>query len=1073
MKHGARVMNNETCNENFLVTEGLALLWEMTSQPDNIVFHSPDADLEGMAYFESEYRWPAVIGSSGTITVTVPRAGAFYPAVVVYDRQPDQKVVRKPGFDGKTERVSIGRWPGGKDPSDQPTPFEMAVDGRVVGRFTLTEGDNRQRLFFLDHPVVFSGGERITVRIGPAERAHIIEDILLLRNSPPLRARRFSIDNVDAGLAISEGQEVMRLTWTTSWPACCTVQYGRASGRIKRVTESEALANHRVYLTGLEPGTTYRFRIHAPRPDGSQVTSERHEFAFSKPEPVPGTADRSEASLRVENPHRFPVRGCPITSGVPFAKGELGDVQRMRLLGPGAREVPMQADVTGRWDDGSVKWALVSFQADASACGAGSYTLEYGKGVFNRPEETPLGVRDGDDGLRVITGPLEAVFDRRRSGFPVGITVNGQSVSGGAMEARIVDGDGTSCTSTNPAETLEVEEAGSVRVVVRSAGHHRAGSGEPFFAYEARFVFYAYLPMLRVYYSWGNDNEAMFSHFRRASVRVPLKGDGPARWSAGLGEGERAGGEGDFELRQLRHDAFELDPVHGGGRRRADGWLDVSREDAGLTLAVRDFWQLYPRSLGVRGGCIEVGVSADFPAGFYDGAALKEAVNNYFYLQGGTYKIKRGIKKWHELGLYFHDGSPDDVRRSRAVRVFDEPLIATCTPERYCGTRVFGPLLPATDGRTAWYDEACEKGIAEVYRSRCEKEGWYGMLNFGDALGDGDVTWLNGEYDHHHAFLLQYARTGKRHWYFLAEKAARHAMDVDTCHYGPDKGVEWAHALGHTGDYLDRDPLDSNNIPGGMVTPSHTWVEGFSDWYFLSGDPTALENATLVGDTYSGACLNNYDFDSLRDIGWHLILAMGVYDLTGDPFHLNTARVIVERALERQTPGPRGWHRQMIPAHCYCTPRHRGACVYMLAILCRGLESYLDATGDERVVDAIVGGAEQCVDEMWVEQTNSFAGTSCPAGREPGSRLPLGVAENRDPERIAYHPLFMGIPCQTLLFAHLRVGRPEYVEFVRRNMAACFGYGYPSVASFPWWSKVLYYLNEIDPERLGEPRPDK
>ena len=53
-------MNNDNCNENFLATEGLAMLWDLTSQPHNIVFHSPDADLDGMAYFESEYRWPAV-----------------------------------------------------------------------------------------------------------------------------------------------------------------------------------------------------------------------------------------------------------------------------------------------------------------------------------------------------------------------------------------------------------------------------------------------------------------------------------------------------------------------------------------------------------------------------------------------------------------------------------------------------------------------------------------------------------------------------------------------------------------------------------------------------------------------------------------------------------------------------------------------------------------------------------------------------------------------------------------------------------------------------------------------------
>ena len=417
----------------------------------------------------------------------------------------------------------------------------MSIDGKVVGRFALTEGDNRQRLFFLNHPVAFKGGERITIRVGPEEGTHITEDILLLRTRPPLRKRNFAIGNVETGFALRDGQEAMRLTWTTSWPARCTVHYGSASGRMKRVTEREALANHRVYLTGLEPGAAYRFRIHAPGPDGSEMTSEEKGFTFSAPGPVQGTAVRTKVALRVENPYGFPVEGCPVTSGVPFAKGELGDVRRMRLLGPGGRAVPMQAVVTRRWDDGSVKWALVSFRADARAGRAGRYTLEYGKVVSGRARGTSPVVEEDGDRLRVGTGPLEAVFDRRKSGFPVGISLNGRRVLGGVMEACIQDGEGRAYTSNGPAEILEVEEAGPVRVVVRSAGHHRSASRKSFFAYEARFVFYAGSPMVRVYYSWGNDREALFSHFRRACVRVPLAGGGPPRWSVGLGEGGAGG----------------------------------------------------------------------------------------------------------------------------------------------------------------------------------------------------------------------------------------------------------------------------------------------------------------------------------------------------------------------------------------------------------------------------------------------------------------------------------------------------------------------------------------------------
>jgi len=44
------------------------------------------------------------------------------------------------------------------------------------------------------------------------------------------------------------------------------------------------------------------------------------------------------------------------------------------------------------------------------------------------------------------------------------------------------------------------------------------------------------------------------------------------------------------------------------------------------------------------------------------------------------------------------------------------------------------------------------------------------MLNFGDTFGERRDNWANGEYDHHHAFLMQFIRTADRKWYFLGRR---------------------------------------------------------------------------------------------------------------------------------------------------------------------------------------------------------------------------------------------------------------------------------------------------------------
>ena len=95
----------------------------------------------------------------------------------------------------------------------------------------------------------------------------------------------------------------------------------------------------------------------------------------------------------------------PVTTGVPFPKGELKDVKNVRLLLDG-EEVPAQFRVAGRWlPDPSVKWLLVDLQADLKASEIKTYTLEYGPGVTAaaKPKHA-IQIKEDDDGYVVNTG---------------------------------------------------------------------------------------------------------------------------------------------------------------------------------------------------------------------------------------------------------------------------------------------------------------------------------------------------------------------------------------------------------------------------------------------------------------------------------------------------------------------------------------------------------------------------------------------------------------------------------------------------------------------------------------------
>ena len=196
----------------------------------------------------------------------------------------------------------------------------------------------------------------------------------------------------------------------------------------------------------------------------------------------------------------------------------------------------------------------------------------------------------------------------------------------------------------------------------------------------------------------------------------------------------------------------------------------------GLTVAVRDFWQNWPKAFAVEDGALAVGLYPAIPPSDRYAERPNEQVL-YYYLRDGSYTFRSGFEKRHELLI----GPAGAAAPEQLLARMNEPLLVTAPPEWYIGSGAVHQIAEVEGAEFPAYDETLSECVDNHVEIR-ERDRYYGLMNFGDWWGERGNNWGNIEYDLQHACLAQYFRTGDRRFFALAEEAARHNADVDIVH---------------------------------------------------------------------------------------------------------------------------------------------------------------------------------------------------------------------------------------------------------------------------------------------------
>ncbi|MYF18009.1 MAG: hypothetical protein F4215_11705, partial [Gemmatimonadetes bacterium] len=315
----------------------------------------------------------------------------------------------------------------------------------------------------------------------------------------------------------------------------------------------------------------------------------------------------------------------------------------------------------------------------------------------------------------------------------------------------------------------------------------------------------------------------------------------------------------------------------------------------------------YPKAIGVDRGGIDVFLWKD-----PDGGRLhfKRYAEEVAWHEGeGVYSDGLGTAKTSEFFIDYFQHNTSEEAPQRLTALLDWPHVAV-DPGWMAHCEVAGGFaVRAVDAFP--HSERMIDGFLEWMARSIEVNRWRGFFDWGDVLvaweestGDwrfrGRWGWCNSEWDPRHGVWIQYLRSGAGRWFRLGEAMTRHSMDVDTCHYHPLRPYRVGGCFRHSIDHFGDEPC-----------ASHTFIDNWIDYYYLTGDHRTLEVLGEAGEfflRYRWSEDSRFSF-SLRSIANTLRGLLYLWELTGKTRFKQRAEEIFQ-VIARGQNDDGSWHKR-------------------------------------------------------------------------------------------------------------------------------------------------------------------